>query len=52
MEYNENKTKRLNLTILERDYNEIQNLISQNKYLSASEFVREAIREHLYKNKK
>ncbi|MCQ2737863.1 MAG: ribbon-helix-helix domain-containing protein [archaeon] len=49
---NEDRTRRLNLTMLKKDYKEIQMLVEQDKYLSASEFVREAIREHIQKQKR
>lgn len=44
------KTKRINITILEEQYNEIHRIVeNQNKYLGFSEFIREAIRIQLDK---
>ena len=45
-------TRRINITILEKDYNEIHRIVEENKYLSFSEFIREAIRTQLNKNAK
>ena len=40
-------TRRINITILEKEYEEIQTLVKENKYLTVSEFVREGIRLRL-----
>lgn len=45
-------TRRINITMLEKDYNEIHRIVEENKYLSFSEFIREAIRTQLNKNAK
>ena len=42
-------TRRINITMLEKDYNEIHRIVEENKYLSFSEFIREAIRIQLDK---
>ncbi|MCQ2971919.1 MAG: ribbon-helix-helix domain-containing protein [archaeon] len=44
------KTRRVSITILEKDYKQIHRLVAQNKYLSFSEFIREAIRIQLNEN--
>ena len=40
-------TRRINITILEKEYEEIQTLVKENKYLTVSEFIREGIRLRL-----